>query len=77
MAKDLKICVIENKNPQLKYPHLKQSTDYPGLIMLFTDKNSGIVLQPSENPHFKIGVKYNDLLPEAFKVFKGIVTLTQ
>lgn len=75
--KALKIKVVENKNVNLAYPHLKQSIGYPGLIMLFSDKSTATVISIGDNPQFKLGVRYNDLLPDTFRIFRGIIELTQ
>ncbi len=77
MAKNLKVNVRENTNVNLKYPHLKQSIDYTGLIILFSTKTSGTIISTGEHNQFTIGKRHNDLKPEAFKTFTGIIELTQ
>jgi len=63
---------IEEKQDESEYPCLKESD---GLMVLFTDKKTGIVLR--RHGSFNVGYYSYQWVEEKFKPFEGKITIEQ
>ena len=64
----------QNKSKSLPFPKLMKLND-SDLIVLFTGKNKGIVINSIDN--FRIGTYAEDWIIDSFTDFKGSITITQ
>jgi hypothetical protein len=68
--------VVEKSSLRQAYPCLMESTTPYGLIVLFTEKQVGVVLVNAGRGGPVVGTYARDWGPDAFKPFEGNVILS-